>query len=74
MYSLTNDEELQLRQIALRIRKKILLLGEPPNKSPQVISNPEAGQHNYRESRDFVKLCRDLRVMMGRDQSEGGSK
>ena len=52
--------------------KKILLLGEPPNISPKVISNPKAGQRNYRESHDYVTLCRELRVMMGRDQFKKG--
>ena len=31
--------------------KKILLLGDPPNSTPQVIDNPAAGQTDYRESK-----------------------
>jgi len=49
--------------------KKILLLGEPPNIGPQVIANPKAAQPNYRESADYVALCRELRERMSNDIS-----
>ena len=41
--------------------QKILLLGQPPNTQPNVIPNPGAAQDNYRESQDYVAVCRDLR-------------
>jgi len=44
--------------------KKILLLGDPPNKIPHVIENPNAGIPAYRESEEFLDLCRNLRVNM----------
>ncbi len=49
--------------------KNILLLGEPPNTTPQVIPNPGAEQSNYRESREYVALCRELRARMGTEKS-----
>jgi NitT/TauT family transport system ATP-binding protein len=52
--------------------KKILLLGEPPTTTPQVIANPEAAQPDYRESSDYVALCRKLREMMGKEQPTQG--
>ena len=47
--------------------KKILLLGDPPNFTPRVIANPGAAQNNYRESSEYVILCRELRAMMGKE-------
>ena len=47
--------------------KKILLLGQPPNTTPQVIDNPGASQRDYRESSEYVTLCRQLRAMMGQN-------
>ena len=49
---------------------KILLLGEPPTKIPQVIHNPGVAGKNYRESSEYLALCRELRAMMGRDRSK----
>ena len=47
--------------------RKILLLGDPPNRFPQVIENPEAGTTNYRDSERYNYLCRDLRSKMGKE-------
>ncbi len=47
--------------------KKILLLGEPPNTTPKVIINPGVAQSNFRESGEYVALCRKLRSMMGKE-------
>ncbi len=44
--------------------KKILLLGEPPNTTPRVIDNPKAGTPEFRNSPDYVAMCRDLRTKM----------
>lgn len=53
---------------------KILLLSEPPNFTPQVIENPGASQNSYRESSEYVALCRELRAMMGPEISSEGDK
>ena len=44
--------------------QKILLLGNPPNKEPLVISNPDAGKKGYRDSIEYNELCYDLRQRM----------
>lgn len=44
--------------------KKILLLGYPPNTEPVIIINPGAGNRDYRESVEYLELCRDLRSRM----------
>jgi NitT/TauT family transport system ATP-binding protein len=49
--------------------RKILLLKNPPNLTPRVISNPEAAKPNFRESSDYLALCRKLRVLMGNERS-----
>ncbi len=43
---------------------KILLLNEPPNRAANVIANPGAGSAGYRESAEYVELCRELRGRM----------
>jgi ABC-type nitrate/sulfonate/bicarbonate transport system ATPase subunit len=50
--------------------KKILLLGNPPNISPFEISNLEVGNPGYRESEAYVRLCRELRIKMGKQDQE----
>ena len=47
------------------IGKKILLLGHPPNSSPQVFENPGAGSSDFRESDEYAEICRILRQQMG---------
>ena len=49
--------------------KKILLLRDPPNKFPEVIENPAADQKKYRESNEYLALCRDLRALMGSESN-----
>ena len=44
--------------------RKILLLAEPPNTLPQVIENPGAGHSGFRESAEYLALCRQLRARM----------
>jgi len=44
--------------------QKILLLDDPPNRSPQVIENPGAGDLTYRASDEYVEICRLLRTKM----------
>jgi len=50
---------------AVVLGKQILLLGDPPNTTPQVIANPRAGQQGYRESETYSALCLSLRENMG---------
>jgi NitT/TauT family transport system ATP-binding protein len=40
---------------------KILLLDQPPNTRPIVIDNPGSSLNDYRNSSDYVELCRELR-------------
>jgi ABC-type nitrate/sulfonate/bicarbonate transport system ATPase subunit len=42
---------------AVALGKKILLLGEAPNKIPHIFENPCAGQDEYRTSPDYHSLC-----------------
>ncbi len=42
---------------AAALGKKILLLGEAPNKTPRIFENPCAGQASYRNSPDYHSLC-----------------
>ena len=44
--------------------KKILLLGEPPNSTARVIDNLKAGTAEYRNSSDYISMCRNLRSRM----------
>ncbi len=53
--------------------KKILLLGEPPNTTLQVIDNPGAALQTFRESSEYVALCRELRALMGGEKSPKGA-
>jgi ABC-type nitrate/sulfonate/bicarbonate transport system ATPase subunit len=49
---------------AALLGRKILLLNEPPNRMANVIENPDVGTARYRESKDYVELCRELRGKM----------
>jgi NitT/TauT family transport system ATP-binding protein len=42
---------------AAALGKKILLLGETPNKIPRIFDNPCAGKEEYRNSQDYHSLC-----------------
>lgn len=44
--------------------KKILLLGQPPNRVPNCINNPDADSPGYRESQAYFSLCHDLRARL----------
>ena len=46
------------------IGQKILLLNQPPNQSALVIDNPGAAQVDFRDSADYLALCRDLRARL----------
>jgi ABC-type nitrate/sulfonate/bicarbonate transport system ATPase subunit len=55
-----------LEEAAL-LGRKILLLHAPPNRATHVIENPGAGRPGYRESGEFLGLCRDLRQRLEMD-------
>lgn len=42
---------------AVSLGKKVLLLGEAPNRTPRVFENPCAGQSGYRNSPGYHALC-----------------
>jgi NitT/TauT family transport system ATP-binding protein len=42
--------------------RKILLLGTPPNREAQVIENPGAALPRFRETADYLALCKELRL------------
>lgn len=44
--------------------RKILLLGQPPNRRPLVIENPAAGEPGYRSTPAYLALCQELRGRM----------
>jgi ABC-type nitrate/sulfonate/bicarbonate transport system ATPase subunit len=46
--------------------EKILLLGEPPNTEAKVIENPAASRRDFRESLEYLELCRELRQRLER--------
>lgn len=40
---------------------KIMILGQPPNRDPVIIDNPQAGDPEYRHRSAYFELCRSLR-------------
>jgi len=52
---------------AALLGRRILLLNEPPNRATPIIENPGAGRPGYRESREYLGLCRDLRQRLEMD-------
>lgn len=44
--------------------QRILLLNLPPNTRPMIIANPNLLQPGYRDSEEYVALCRNLRAQM----------
>jgi ABC-type nitrate/sulfonate/bicarbonate transport system ATPase subunit len=52
---------------AVGLGKKILLLGEAPNRSGQIFENPDAGQSGYRGTQAYHALCDLLWKEMHRD-------
>lgn len=41
--------------------KKILLLGQPPNTNPKIFVNQNAGNAEYRGTREYLETCKTLR-------------
>jgi ABC-type nitrate/sulfonate/bicarbonate transport system ATPase subunit len=50
---------------AAMMGKKILLLGQPPIKQPEILVNPDAGTVFFRNSSGYTDLCRELRSKLG---------
>lgn len=44
--------------------RRILLLGQPPNNAATVIHNPCASQPGFRNSSEYLEICRELRTRM----------
>jgi NitT/TauT family transport system ATP-binding protein len=42
---------------AVGLGRKILLLGQAPNRNARVFENPGAGQNGYRSSQRYHELC-----------------
>jgi NitT/TauT family transport system ATP-binding protein len=42
--------------------RKVLLLGHPPNSQAVVFENPNAGKEDFRDSHEYLALCRELRA------------
>ncbi len=53
---------------AAMLGRKILLLGQPANRSPLVIENAAAGTPDYRNSPEYLALCKTLRQKIGLSQ------
>jgi ABC-type nitrate/sulfonate/bicarbonate transport system ATPase subunit len=52
---------------AAALGKKILLLGQPPNRQAVVIENPIAGQPGYRSSPQYLEMCQLLRQRLNQE-------
>ncbi len=50
--------------------RKILLLGLPPNTTSVVVDNPQAGLPGYRETHEYLEMCRHLRARMETPQPQ----
>jgi ABC-type nitrate/sulfonate/bicarbonate transport system ATPase subunit len=50
---------------AALLGRRILVLGQPPNREPQVVENPGAGQSDYRRQSTFLERCSELRGRLG---------
>jgi ABC-type nitrate/sulfonate/bicarbonate transport system ATPase subunit len=55
---------------AVFMGKKILVLGQPPNREAVVVHNPRAGGADYRQQDAFFAQCNGLRELMGEDADE----
>lgn len=51
-------------ETAAFIGEKILLLGNPPITTLQIIQNPSSGKDNYRDSTEYHVLCQSLRSQL----------
>jgi ABC-type nitrate/sulfonate/bicarbonate transport system ATPase subunit len=51
-------------ETAAFIGEKILLLDNPPNSVPQIINNPNSGNRDFRDKKEYQELCQTLRTRM----------
>jgi NitT/TauT family transport system ATP-binding protein len=51
-------------ETAAFIGEKILLLDNPPNSVPQIINNPNSGNRDFRDKKEYQELCQSLRSRM----------
>ena len=49
---------------AARLGERILVLGQPPNRTAQIVENPGAAVEGYSESPEYLSLCTRLREML----------
>ncbi|MBN2043761.1 MAG: ATP-binding cassette domain-containing protein [Anaerolineales bacterium] len=49
---------------AARLGERILVLNQPPNRSPQIVENPGAAVEGYSESAQYLSLCTRLRGLL----------
>jgi NitT/TauT family transport system ATP-binding protein len=54
---------------AAAMGRKILLLGEPPNRKAKIFENPNSGQPDHRESAAYQTLCQRLRKELSREMA-----
>jgi NitT/TauT family transport system ATP-binding protein len=53
---------------AVYLGQRILVLGQPPNNTASVISNPLAGHPDYRGAPAYWAKCAELRAALGNEQ------
>jgi ABC-type nitrate/sulfonate/bicarbonate transport system ATPase subunit len=69
-FELSQEQQLTLIIVTHSIEEaavmgeKILLLNQPPNSQTKVFENPQAIERHYRESADYLEMCRSLRREM----------
>lgn len=49
---------------AVVLGEKILVLGEPPTREPEIILNPRATEPDYAKTAGYQQLCNELRVRL----------
>lgn len=50
---------------AVILGSHILMLGPPPNRAPRIFHNPRAGRPDFRNTSEYLDLCRTLRRELG---------
>jgi NitT/TauT family transport system ATP-binding protein len=50
---------------AVYLRQRLLVLGDPPHREPQMIENPRAGNSDYRNEPEYLAQCSRLRDLLG---------
>ncbi len=55
---------------AVYLGQRILVLGQPPNRTAPIISNPLAGRPDYRGAPPYWAKCAELREALGNEQPD----